>query len=181
MHPRLAGIAQYVDGQRAELLATAERLPASQWATRPQPDRWSVSDVCEHLHRVERGAARLIAKLASEARASGHPAETEEGSLLGSLDHARLTVANEKLISPERVAPEGGWSKAAALAALAESRDALRKAIVDADGLALQSVRYEHPRLGTIDLYQWILFVGQHEARHGHQVAEIVAAIEGAA
>jgi hypothetical protein len=181
MHPRLAEIAQYVDAQRAELLATADRLPAPQWATRPQPDRWSVSDVCEHLHRVERGAARLIAKLASEAKASGHPTETEEGSLLGSLDHARLTVATEKLISPERVAPEGGWTKAAALAALAGSRDALREAIAEADGLALRSVRYEHPRLGTIDLYQWILFVGQHEARHVHQVAEIVAALGGRA
>jgi hypothetical protein len=28
-----------------------------------------------------------------------------------------------------------------------------------------------------LDLYQWILFVGQHEARHAGQVAEIGRAL----
>ncbi|MDB4886632.1 MAG: hypothetical protein JWN79_2070, partial [Gemmatimonadetes bacterium] len=49
--------------------------------------------------------------------------------------------------------------------------------IAAADGLALQSVRHAHPRLGDIDLYQWILFIGQHEARHVPQVAEIIGAL----
>jgi hypothetical protein len=31
-----------------------------------------------------------------------------------------------------------------------------------------------HPRLGVIDVYQWALFIGQHEARHTRQVSEIV-------
>lgn len=174
MQPRLSEIAQYVDAQRASLLAAAQPLPEPEWATRPQPDQWSVSDVFEHLHRVERGCARLIAKLATEARAAGHPPELESESVMGSLDHAKLLDRDRKLTAPERVAPEGGWSRDAALTALAESRASLHAAIAEADGLALGSIRAEHARLGEIDLYQWILFVGQHEARHVSQVVEIV-------
>ena len=174
MHPRLSEIAQYVDAQRAALLAAAEPLPGSDWATRPRPELWSVSDVFEHLHRVERGCARLIAKRATEARAAGHPPELESDSVMGSLDFAQLLDRDRKATAPERVAPEGGWSRDAALAALEESRASLQAAIAEADGLALGTVRAEHARLGEIDLYQWILFIGQHEARHVPQVAEIV-------
>jgi hypothetical protein len=177
MHTRLSEIAQYVDAQRALLLATAAPLPAARWTERPAPDRWSVSDVFEHLHRVERGSARLIAKLAADARAAGHPGEHDHGSVMASLDEAGLMDRSRKIAAPERVAPEGGWTREAALAALAASRADLHAGIAAADGLALQSVRHAHPRLGDIDLYQWILFIGQHEARHVPQVAEIIGAL----
>lgn len=180
MHTRLSEIAAYVDAQRAQLLAACEALPEDKWTARPAPDAWSVSDVFEHLHRVERGSARLVAKLAAEARAAGHPPEVEESSVLGSLAHANLTDRSNKLVSPERVAPEGGWTRTAALAALAGSREELHAAIAAADGLALGTVKHAHARLGEIDLYQWILFIGQHEARHAGQVTEIVRAVHPA-
>jgi hypothetical protein len=53
------------------------------------------------------------------------------------------------------------------------SRAELHDAIRAADGLALGSIRQTHARLGELDLYQWILFVGEHEARHVQQAAEI--------
>ena len=52
----------------------------------------------------------------------------------------------------------------------------LRAALADADGLALGMITHVHPVLGEIDLYQWILFVGQHEARHVAQITEVVSA-----
>jgi len=174
MHPRLSEIATYVDAQRSALLAAAQELPEAAWPSRPAPDEWSVSDVCEHLHRVERGSARLIALRATEARAAGHPAEMDESSIMQCLDFASLTDRSRRIEAPSRVAPQGGWTRAAALAALAGSRSELHAAIAAADGLALQGVRHAHPRLGEIDLYQWLLFIGQHEARHASQVTEIV-------
>ncbi|MEA2712972.1 MAG: hypothetical protein QOK27_933, partial [Gemmatimonadales bacterium] len=38
---------------------------------------------------------------------------------------------------------------------------------------ALGGLTFSHPLLGSLDLYQWILFVGQHEARHAAQIAEL--------
>jgi hypothetical protein len=42
-----------------------------------------------------------------------------------------------------------------------------------ADGLALSEIVQPHPVLGPINLYQWIAFVGAHEARHAAQVMEL--------
>ena len=58
----------------------------------------------------------------------------------------------------------------AAFEALRRTREDLRAAIRAANGLALSEIRYRHPLLGDLDVYQWILSVGQHEARHVVQI-----------
>lgn len=180
MHPRLQELVAYAAAQRAALLAAADAVPASRWSERPSPDQWSLGDLCEHLYLVERGSARVVAKRAAEARAAGHPAETETGSVLNALDGAGLLDRRTKREAPERVQPTGGWTRARALEALAESRAALHAAAREGDGLALGTVRHAHLRFGEIDLYQWILFIGQHEARHVPQAAEIAGQLTGA-
>ena len=177
MHPRLSEVAWYVEERRRELLVAAAVLPEEQWTVRPADGCWSVSEVLEHLHRVERGSARLIGKLSSEARAAGHPLERDDGSVLDSLAFAQITDRSHRVPAPERVRPEGGWTRTAALAAIAGSRAELQRAFAAADGLALGSLRHPHPTLGELDLYQWILFIGQHEARHASQLTDIVGAI----
>jgi uncharacterized damage-inducible protein DinB len=174
MHPRITELVDYVDAQRAALLDAASALPSDRWTERPAPDRWSVAQVLEHLHLVEHSCARVIAKRAAEARAAGHPAETATDSKLGALDSSDLRDRSVRREVPERVAPTGTLSGEAARSALERSRAELHEAIGAADGLALESVRYTHARLGELDLYQWMLFVGHHEARHTAQVMEIV-------
>jgi uncharacterized damage-inducible protein DinB len=79
------------------------------------------------------------------------------------------------------VAPAGGWSPREALDRLAASRAELHEAMHAGNGLALGSVYQTHARLGEIDLYRWILFVAEHEARHTGQAAEIVEQLGAAA
>ena len=57
-----------------------------------------------------------------------------------------------------------------ALEGLESSREALRAAVVSADGLSLGEIKHTHAILGELDLYQWLIFVGQHEARHRKQI-----------
>jgi hypothetical protein len=78
------------------------------------------------------------------------------------------------------VRPTGGWSRARTLEALRTSRAELSEAIRVADGLALGTVRFQHTRFGELDLYQWILFIGQHEERHLAQALEIVEQLAAA-
>jgi hypothetical protein len=46
------------------------------------------------------------------------------------------------------------------------------------DGLALAEVVHVHPRLGSLNLYQWGVWVGGHEARHTEQIREIAVTLE---
>jgi uncharacterized damage-inducible protein DinB len=173
MHPRIKELVGYLDTQRAALLAAASALPSSRWTEQPAPGRWSVAELLEHLQIVERSCAAVIAKRANEARASGHPPETATSSKLEKSDPNGLLDRSKRLDAPARVAPTGALSADDALAGLERSRTELNAAIAVADGLALESIRHTH-RFGELDLYQWIQFVGQHEARHVAQMAEIV-------
>lgn len=174
MHPRLTELRDYVDDQRSALLSAASGVPPERWTERPAPGRWSVVDLFEHLYKVEHSCARVIGKGVAEARAAGHPSETDTRTVLGALDEFGVRDRTQRREVPERVAPSGTWSPEEAMAKLGASRAELHEVIAAADGLALGSVYQTHARLGELDLYKWILFVGQHEARHAQQTAEIV-------
>jgi uncharacterized damage-inducible protein DinB len=174
MHPRLTELREYADAQRSALLAITSTLPLERWTERPATGGWSIVELLEHLYKVEHGSSRAIARAVADARAAGHPRETDQHSVMGALDGVGLRDRSRRLEVPERVAPTGGWSPQEALDKLAASRAELHDAMTAGDGLALGSVYQTHARLGEIDVYRWILFIAQHEARHAQQAAEIV-------
>src|SRR5215211_1363491 len=73
---------------------------------------------------------------------------------------------------------EQDLTSAQALVALDESRQQLLHAIGTGEGLALTGMVYPHPLVGMLNLYQWILFVGQHEGRHSEQIRDIGRALD---
>lgn len=173
MHPRLAELLAYAELQRAVLLEAVALIPEPMRDRRLDPATWSVAEVLEHLHRVETGIARLLTRSVERARAAGLHPETDGGSVLGSLDTLRLLDRSFRISAPEPVMPRGELTAAQAIAALTESRRALVSALVAGDGLALGRIAHPHPLLGSLNLYQWVLFVGQHEARHAGQLQDI--------
>jgi uncharacterized damage-inducible protein DinB len=172
MHPRLVELSEHLAHQRRNLLDAASMVPEGRWQTRPSGDGWSVSEILEHLHRVERGTAAMLAKRIAEARAAGHPEETETDSVLRTLDEFRVSQLDRKLEAPDRVKPTDNPDRATIERLLSESRSALEAAIASGDGLALGSIRQMH-RFGELDLYQGLLFVAEHEKRHTAQVRDV--------
>jgi hypothetical protein len=179
MHPRLADIAIYLDETRAAVLQAVAPLSPEDAARRPGPEAWSVDEILTHLCLVEPGVAKRIAKSVGKAKGEGLERETSVASVLGSLDGPALDKLNEKQVAPEFVEPKAVLSKSEALAALALSRESLRHAMAEADGWALETVVAPHPRLGTINMYQWLVFVGHHERRHLAQIERTIAAVTG--
>jgi uncharacterized damage-inducible protein DinB len=173
MHPRLSELVNHAAAQRARLLSAVSLIPEPRRQQRAQPDCWSTAEVLEHLHRVERSVVRLLAHGLERATAEGIGPEIETESVVHWLDGFQLVRRTSRISAPEWVRPRGESSAAQALAALAESRQALLTAIGALDGLALDKITQSHPLLGSLNLYQWILFVGQHEARHAAQIEEI--------
>lgn len=176
MHPRLAEIARYVDDRRAELESAASRLPYDRWDERPREDSWSVAQVFDHLHLSESGIARLLMKRIVRAKEAGLGPETSTESVMGALDFFPV-VDGPKRQAPDIVVPRADARAPDVHDALRRSRADLHAAVREGDGLALGEVTATHPALGVINLYQWILFVGQHEARHTRQVEQIVRAL----
>lgn len=173
VHQRLAEIVKYADDRRADLESAVAGLAYERWSERPTTESWSVAQVFDHLHLSESGTARLLAKRIARAKEAGLGPERSDESVLGGLDFFPV-VDGPKRQAPEIVVPRADARAPDVHDALRRSRGDLHAALREGDGLALGEVTATHPALGVINVYQWVLFVGQHEARHTRQVAEIV-------
>src|SRR5262245_16354248 len=108
MHPRTAELLRYLDHQREALRAAVERVPAGQREKSPEPGRWSVAEILEHLSRVEASITRLFTVRLAEARERGLGAEMETTPVLPTLDLARLVDRSYGVTASEAVQPQGG-------------------------------------------------------------------------
>ncbi len=173
MHPRLDEILRYVDARRVALEEAALVLPYDEWTQRPGEDSWSVAQVFDHLYLSESSVARLLAKRIVRAKEAGLGPERSTESLMHSLEFFPV-VSGPRRQAPEITVPRVDARAPEVHDALRGSRADLHAALRDGDGLALGEVTATHPALGVINVYQWVLFIGQHEVRHTRQVEEIV-------
>ena len=167
----------FVEEKRRELLKSFEDVPDERLCRRAAPDGWSVAQIIEHLRMVEAGVARLIAKRVGQARDAGLGEETETSSVMPSFDRHAGYLDGVVLKSPGPVQPRADIDISDALEGLGSSRDALRAAVVTADGLAIGEIKHDHAVLGELDLYQWLIFLGQHESRHKKQIERTLKSI----
>jgi hypothetical protein len=173
LHPRIEELHEHLEETRAALLDAVRHVPRERRDERPGDGRWTVGEVLDHVSRVEAGYARLLTKRVRDARAKGLPAETETSSILGSVESGPLTDRTRRLQAPEIVVPRQGATVDEGLAALASSRAAVRAALLDANGLALGTLTQNHPFFGTLNMYQWGVFLGLHDLRHAAQIREV--------
>lgn len=176
MHPRISEVLGHLDDTRSALERAVAAVPESARATRPAPESWSVAEIVEHVSLVEARIATALVEKIENAIANGLATESETTPVIAEafvndfLDRSERRTASDAS-QPHGASLEASWS------VLHAQRRRLRDAVMAADGLALGSLRMPHPRVGDIDLYQWLTFLGAHEARHVVQVHEAGAAL----
>ena len=167
----------FLEKKREELLRSFAGVSPAPMRRRAEDEGWSVAEVIDHLRLVETSVAQVISKRAREARAGGIGEEQSTDSVLKSLDHLGIEASTAFMESPSIVRPRRNVDVAAAIAGLDESRKALREAVDSASGLALTEIKQRHYTFGELDLYQWLLFLGQHEGRHTRQIKRTLQTI----
>jgi hypothetical protein len=176
MHPRTQELIAYLNTRRASLREAVDAVPEELRSQPPGADRWSVAQVVEHLALVEVRFQKMLADRLAEARAKGLAPEGETSSIVGSVDVAPILDRTTKHQAPEVVRPTStDWK--AAWSELEAARRGFIGVFESGDGLALADVIHTHPRLGAMNLYQWGVWLGGHEARHTEQIREIAASL----
>ena len=173
MHPRSEEVVNYLDKTRTELRAAVDSVPSAARNQKPAADQWSVAQVLDHLAIVHGRVAKAIGKWIAEAQAAGLGPETSNTSLLNTIPSERILDRSRKVQAPEAVVPRNDIAAQTAWNELEQAQEKLRTAFLTGDGLALEKVVQPHPVLGPINMYQWTLFNGSHEARHALQIREI--------
>ena len=167
---KLSELLAYMDQTRAALFATAGQISPSFASVRPRNGDWSAAQVLAHLAMVEDGIGRLTSKAIRKAREEGVGPNDANDSIISSLDKYRIIENETKRIAPTTITPVEERPLEDSLAALEQSRAKLREALIAADDVDLSSTRKLHPVMGDLNIYEWALFVAQHEERHRRQI-----------
>lgn len=117
---------------------------------------------------------KLMGRSLKQAEAAGVPPDpTPDESVLDCLEDYTDTLRNTRAQAPAFVRPQSHQPVPESLARLNASREKILASIERLGQYDLTQVKYPHPLLGELHLYQWILIAGGHERRHTAQIGRI--------
>jgi hypothetical protein len=159
-----------------QVVAAVQPLNASQWGFRPGLDSWSVGLIIEHLGVVEtRLFAQVDRALKTEPNRSWFLHTHGKDDLIVRL----LADRSDKRDAPPAVVPTGNVDRGVALRVFRERR-AQSIAFTETTTEPLKAHTLDHHRaeVGTINAYQWLLYIPLHTRRHLNQIREIQTVLE---
>jgi hypothetical protein len=161
---------------RAILRDTLQSVPAPARDVTPPNGGWSVAQVIQHLVLTDRRFGQLLTQVMAQLRQRG-PDQYDVDAFLQSRKLQAVLDRTFKVEAWEAIRPTEDWDAAYAWQMLEEERARLLELIRSATGMPLGEARHPHHILGELNLYEWIAFLGTHEARHAAQIGEIAATI----
>jgi hypothetical protein len=176
---RMKDLLEHLATQREVLRRAVDSVPVALREQRPRPDRWSVAEVLEHLAIVERRVALMISNLVATAPELGDSQRSALSSDMVRQQLSTLLDRSRRLATNEAGTPSGNFNARDAWIALEASRNELLGVLERARGLELGGFVRPHPLLGPLNTYEWIAFVGGHDARHAAQIDEVSREIGG--
>ena len=138
----------------------------------PEPGRWSVLEIAEHVAMVE---SRLLSLIRNSPRVENAPAADaarEDGFV------EMISSRVDRATAPDVVLPHGELKSLEEAIAAFEAARANSIAFVES-GEDLRSISTKHMRFGQVSGYEMALIMASHPARHAKQVAEARAAVGG--
>jgi DinB superfamily len=175
MRPSLEEITGQLASVRADLTSLIEHTQPEKFEHRPTDGGWTGTGIIQHLGKVEGASTKLLEGLFAKAMAEGMPMETESKSWLHSLDQYHALDRTVLIEAPERLVPDANAELATSWTSLQAVRQRLLRAVASVDGRDLTVINAPHPKFGMFNGYEWILMVGQHEARHLIQLRETLS------
>jgi len=158
---------------RDNFLKSIAGLSEKQWTFKPAPDRWSVAEVAEHIAVSESGLFGLVQK-----QIMSSPATPDKRAQVKGKDEIvleRIPDRSHKAQAPEFLRPTGRWATEADLTKAFEESRAATMEYIRTTNDDLRDHFFDHPVLGTLDGYQWLLLISAHSARHTAQIEEVKA------
>lgn len=167
-----AKIIKLLQDSHKETLDAIKGLSDAQWNYKAAPEKWSVGECVEHIWLAEGLLFAQVEKaLANPENANWAEATKGKDEFVYNV----LTNRKGKAQAPETIKPTGK-SRAEVLKGLKESRKNTMK-FAKSTNAAMKSHTQDHifKVFGTLNAYQWLLYIPAHNLRHNQQIAEVKA------
>lgn len=164
-----------LEGSKKAFLDATKGLSAAQWNFKPAADRWSVAECADHIALAE---GFIFGRITDGVMKT--PLTPEKRSVTAGKDDKLIPMLQDrshKATAPEPIDPtKTPMSGADAVKKFLESR-AKTEDFIKTTQEDLRDHMYDHPvsAIGTMDAYQWVLFLSGHTRRHTLQILEVKA------
>ena len=176
MSKKIQELVGAISNMRQGLLDAISSLSDAQLEYKPAGGEWAISDILHHLALTDEANVKLVARSLKQAQTTGAPLDsTPDESVLNCLDHLADIIKNTRAQAPEFVRPQAHAPVQESLTRLNASREKMLGLAEQLSEYDLSQLKYPHPLLGDLNLYQWILLSGSHERRHAAQIGRIKA------
>ncbi len=168
----------YLEVAAYGLAESVRGLAQRQWTFKPR-GRWSIAEIVEHLARLEElFVGRIMLRLIDAPAGSADRDREETDALVRSVASdrsARVVLPGRVSLAdaPSQIAPRGEWGPEESMRCFRDGRT--RTADFLRTSSAVRGHVVEHPALGALDGYQWVLFLAAHSVRHTKQILEVKA------
>jgi len=165
-----------LEGSRQAFLDATKGLSAAQWNFKPAPDRWSIAECSEHIALAEGFIFGLVSEKIVKAPANPEKRDAAKGK--DELIVKMLQDRTHKATAPEAIDPvkKGAMSGEESTKLFLDSRaHTIDYVKTTQDDLRDHLFDHPVPAIGTLDAYQWILFISGHSRRHTLQILEVKA------
>jgi hypothetical protein len=168
-----AQVLQWLQESRAEFLAAIDGVTAEQWKWKPTPERWSVGETAEHIVLAE---GMLFGNVQKAVAAPVNPDWEEKTKGKTEFIERVLAPRLGKAKAPEAIVPSGNMTQAEVRERFEAQRAGIVKFAADTQ-IALKEHTVDHPFpvFGTLNAYQWLIYLPLHTERHDKQIAEVKA------
>jgi hypothetical protein len=168
-----AQVLKWLGESHKGFFATIDGVSDAQWNWKPAPKRWSIGATAEHIVLAE---ALLFDFVRKAMAAPPNPAWKEQTKGKTELLIQVMPSRQGKGVAPEPIVPH----EALTLAQVKERFEKQRISIVSFASetqMALKehTVMHPFPAFGTLNAYQWLIYVPLHTLRHNKQIVEVKA------
>ena len=157
------------------LLGLITGLTDEQWNFKQNADRWSVAECTEHIVRSQR------ALLEAAQAAMAAPVNPEWAEKTASKNEfIRRVMPNRNpggaggAQAPQEIRPTEHWDRAKAIQEFYKIHGEAR-AYMETVDREVKNHTFDHPFpiFGTLNAYQWLIYIPLHNIRHNKQIEEV--------
>jgi uncharacterized damage-inducible protein DinB len=154
-----------LDAGRLELLSAIEGMSDEEAIAKPANGGWSALENVEHVAITEK---LMLRRLAMQPVALVQEMSREREAVL----YARISTRGRKVDAPEAALPKQRFATLGeALGAFLRTRERTLQWLNNCQ-FDLRSHAVEHPAVGPATVYEFVLIMAAHAARHARQIQE---------
>lgn len=164
-----ARVLNWLEDSRKEFLSAIDGVTERQWRWKPATDRWSISEIAEHVVLAE---ASQFGNVKQAISSPANPAWEERTKGKTAMLEAILAPRLGKAQAPEVIVPKGKMTLAQVKERFEKQRMEIVRFATETE-VALKQYTLDNAFFGTLNGYHWLIYAPLHTMRHDKQIAEV--------